>query len=81
VLDGAPVGVDALHQTVVPVGHRRDLRKVGDHDDLPLAGEGAQLVGDRGAGDPADAGVDLVEDPGGLGLGACRHAVQRQKHP
>ena len=37
-----PVGVEALDQAVVGVGHRRHLGQVGDHDHLAALGERAQ---------------------------------------
>ena len=47
----------------VLVGDARDLRQVGDRQDLRAPGEPAQDVGDRCAVTPPTAGVDLVEAP------------------
>ena len=63
-VDGRPGGRarEVLGDREVPRGERRDLRQVGDADDLARGGEVAQLLAHRAGRLPADAGVDLVED-------------------
>ena len=61
------------------IRQRRDLRQVGDADDLAAGGQLAQLLADGAGRDAADARVDLVEDErrrAGLG----RRAHQREHH-
>src|SRR4028118_561190 len=50
-------------------GLRGYLGQVGDGEDLVALAELAQLGADGGGGLAADAGVYLVEDVGGAGLG------------
>ncbi len=63
------------------VGHGRNLRAVGNTDDLVVYGQQGQLFGDsldRGAADP---GIDLVEDEGGDTLLPGKDCLYRQHHP
>ncbi len=51
-----------LVDTEVPVGQRRDLRQMGNAEDLPATSESAQVLAHRACGMATDAGVDLVKD-------------------
>ena len=59
---------------MVPEGG--DLRQVGDDDDLPTRSEPLEPRPHLGRRLPADAGVDLVENKGGRGLGASQHEFE-----
>src|SRR5439155_8997 len=54
--------VGRLVDDQVGVGERRDLRQVGDDDDLVPAGEASQAAPDLAGCLTTDPGVDLVED-------------------
>ncbi len=58
----------------VPLGERRDLRQVGDAQDLAPLGQRAQLAADRARRLAADARVDLVEDERCRALALARDA-------
>src|SRR5699024_3329555 len=62
------LGVIVLDAGYVRIGPGRDLRQVGDDDDLGVAGEFGQAAADLDGGLASDSGVDLVEDVGGDGL-------------
>ena len=61
-------------EVLVPEGG--DLRQVGDDDDLPAGSEPLEPRPHLGRRLPADAGVDLVENKGGGGLGAPQHELE-----
>ena len=44
------------------VGFGRDLRRVGDGDDLQIAGEGPETFSDGIRHGSADTGINFVED-------------------
>ena len=48
----------------VPVGDRRDLRRMRDHQHLDVLGQPLQPLADGGRGGAADARIDLVEHDG-----------------
>ena len=58
------LAVGELDYPIVPLSLARDLRQMGDADDLPAVPELAQLASDDLCNAAADAGVDLVEDEG-----------------
>ncbi len=76
--DRCVVVLQLLHREM-GVGEGRDLRKMGDHQDLVAVAEGGQRPPDREARLPADPGVDLVEDQDRWGL--RQHASQGQHRP
>ncbi len=62
----------------VMVAEGGDLGQVGDADDLPLAGQFAQLAADDFRHPSADAHIDLVEYQGGNGRAAGADHLDRQ---
>src|SRR5699024_5571796 len=58
-------GVIVLDDGYVRIGPGRDLRQVGDDDDLGVAGEFGQAAAALDGGLASDSGVDRVEDVGG----------------
>src|SRR5690606_26884126 len=67
----APVSLELLDAQVV-VGAGRDLRQVGDDENLVALGDAAQVRRDPVGRHSADAGIDLIEHQG-------RHLVQSRK--
>ena len=61
------------------VGERRDLRQVGDAEDLAGLAEPPQPLADRARGGAADPGIDLVEDDRALRLAG--EAGEREHDP
>ncbi len=68
---------DLLHLEML-VAEDRQLRQVGDDEDLVGAPQLPQLFAHRAAHAPADALVDLVEDEGGHLVGTRQHVFERQ---
>ena len=63
------------------VGERRDLRQVGDHQDLGVLGEHGQPAADLDRRLAADAGVDLVEDERRHRVGRRQRHLDAEHHP
>ena len=72
--------LDLCHHDV-PVGERRDLGQVGDHEHLGGAGQRGEPAADLDRGLAADPGVDLVEDERRHRAGAGQRDLEGQHHP
>ena len=70
--------VVGLDHDVVPVGEGRDLREVGDDDDLAVPGELGEPAPDLHRDPAADAGVDLVEDERAARTVGGQHDLERE---
>lgn len=75
--EGASVAVYFSH-AVVAVGAGCDLGEVADGENLSVCGEGLHFLADAASGLAGDAGVNLVEDEGGDGVGAVEECLEAE---
>ena len=78
---GGDRAVAGLLDHDVPVGVRRDLGQVGDHQHLGVRASWASRRPTSTAARAADPGVDLVEDERRHRAGAGQRHLERQHHP